>query len=181
MLPRVGLPVGVADRGAGGIGTAGPLAALQAFEPRFQFGVGVGILAAVARMPEMGRQRQQRRRHAARQRRFLAPRAAAVRMIRVFVFKILVFQISEFQILECPRSLFSRSSVQEYGASPPESTQSLTCLLLQHPGQCSDTYAFRGPISGRAVLSSLRHTVCQGSNSWHQPTCRVDAAYPALA
>ncbi len=92
-MPVVGLPVDVADRGAVGIGATGPLAALQALEPRFQFGVDVGILAAVTRMPEMGRQRQQRCRKANRQRRFLAPRAAGVPMIRVFVFQILEFPV----------------------------------------------------------------------------------------
>jgi hypothetical protein len=108
-----GLPIDIADRGAVGVGATRPLPALQALEPRFQFGVGVGILAAVARMPEMGSEPQQHQRKTDRQRRFQTPRAPAVRILRAFIFR--------------------SSSVYKRGALPPESIQSLTCRLLQHP------------------------------------------------
>ena len=85
-----GLPIDIADRGAIGVGATRPLPALQALEPRFQFGVGVGILAAVARMPEMGSEPQQHQRKTDRQRRFQTPRAPAVRILRAFIFPLVV-------------------------------------------------------------------------------------------
>ena len=85
-----GLPIHVTDRGTVGVGATWPLAALQALEPCLDFGIGIGELAAVAGMPEIGSQPRQQYREPDRQRRLATPGGSELRMFQVLIFLAIV-------------------------------------------------------------------------------------------